>query len=129
MNFLVEELLIIMVLNLLLWGMILIVPPIVIRVKRIKYPKFTPWGLSVLNLIFVVREKESEPLIRHELAHVRQQQLFSPFGMAILMLVHYSWLFIRFRSSKLVYAHSVFERLANEAMSENGPLPNIFYIN
>ena len=129
MNVFLEELGFVFLIDLVLWGLILIIPPIVIRVNRIKYFSVSPWGMAFLNIIIVVRDRESEPLLRHEIRHVQQQQLYSPIGMALVILFHYTWLFLKHHSIRSVYLNSFLERQANEAMQKTSALPKILYVN
>jgi hypothetical protein len=122
------ELELVLFINLLLWAFILMVPPIVIRVNRIWYFKVRPSGMAFLNIILIKKDHFSEPILRHELEHVRQQRLFSPLGMSLLMLAHYGWLLIRYRSLGEVYKRSWLEKRANTAMAGVGKLPCILFI-
>lgn len=111
--------------NLFLWGLLLIFPPIIVPVKSIFHTGLRALGMSVLNFIFLKHGYIREPILRHELAHFRQLQLFSPFGITLIAFFHFLFLFIRYRSSLLVYQHSAFEKHANSKMYDSTELPGV----
>ncbi len=112
--------------NLLLWALVLWAPPVVIQVQRIPYGRLQPQGLTFLTLIVVRRDTYHEAVLRHEFVHVKQQRRYSPLGLALLLLVTYSYLLLRYRSAARVYQESWIEREANLQMYETQtPLPRI----
>lgn len=123
---LISELSIVLILNLLLWGFILAVPPLVFVMEKLWYFGARPAGLAFLNIIFIKRSHYSEAVLRHELAHVRQQRMLSPVGMALVMIVHYVCLLCKYKSIAGVYRNSWFEKQANAAMYQNAKIPRHF---
>ncbi|NUN09978.1 MAG: hypothetical protein HUU54_12475 [Ignavibacteriaceae bacterium] len=126
MEWLLLEIQVVLFLNLLMWGYVLIFPPVIVFVDEIRLLKLRPWGMALLNIIVIRRDRYSEPLLRHELEHVRQYRLFSPVGLALFILVHYTYLFIKYRSFALVYKYSLLEVWATNKMYDtSSPLPYI----
>jgi hypothetical protein len=70
-------------------------PPVVCRVS------WLPWeqarGLAFLNVIFISSRcgapgtADYEHLLRHELQHIKQQRIFSPWGCALFLGCWYFW--------------------------------------
>lgn len=118
-----EDLETILFIDLVLWAFVLLVPPIVIRTKRLWYFRARPSGMAFMNIILIKRDAYSERILRHELEHVKQQRMFSPFGMALFIILHYGWLLLRYRSFRETYKRSWLERKANEAMDKTGDMP------
>lgn len=112
-------------LNLLLWAFVLLVPPVVVFSEYILTPKLNASGVSIFSFVVIKQGHFSEEILRHELRHHRQQQLFSPFGLAIVLLFHYGYLYFKHRNVLAVYRHSLIEKQANEAMKEEYPLPGM----
>lgn len=129
------ELLFVIIPNFILWGLLLIMPPVAIRVKSI-FGLQNARGLSFLNLIFITDDcmKRGEGyvnmVLKHEHTHFMQQRIFSPLGLSLILLVHYLWLFVRYRSVMAVYQHSFIERWANRKMYDPEPVPReLFRVN
>lgn len=130
MEWFLLELQTVLVINLLLWGCLFIFPPVVIFVDELKVLKLRPWGLALLNFIFIRRDRYSESILRHELEHLRQFRLFSPVGLSIFILFHYGHQFAKYRSFVLVYRNSILEKWANDKMNDfSTPLPKIIFLN
>ncbi|MCC6548906.1 MAG: hypothetical protein IT279_02435 [Ignavibacteriaceae bacterium] len=128
MNIFRYELLLILVPNGILWGMLLILPPVAVKVKTILGMR-NARGLSFLNLIFITEDSIGRGegyvnmVLKHEFTHLTQQRIFSPLGLAVILLIHYLWLFIRHRSVMAVYEHSFIECWANRKMYDQTPVP------
>ncbi len=123
------EVCVVFMINLFMWGVILILPPIVIIRDEIKLFKLHPLGMTFLNIILITGKYNTKAVLKHELEHVRQHRIFSPVGLAIFILFHYSYLYYKHRSFSLVYKNSILEKWANEKMYSPGELPRyILYI-
>lgn len=117
------EILYLLIPNLVLWLYVWIVPPIVIRVEKLRYFGVDAFGMNILNFIILTEKGDTESVFRHEYEHLRQQQIFSPMGLALVILFHYGYLYIRYRSFAEVYRRSFIEKWANDKMYDSGPLP------
>lgn len=129
------ELLLVIIPNFILWGLLLIFPPVAIIVRAIPGLK-NARGLSFLNFIIITEDCISRGegyvnmVLKHEYTHFTQQRIFSPMGLSLILLIHYLWLFIRYRSILAVYQHSFIERWANRKMYDREPVPGeIFRVN
>lgn len=128
MNIFSSELMLIIIPNFILWGMLLILPPVAVKVKTILGMR-NARGLSFLNLIFITEDSIGRGegyvnmVLKHEYTHLTQQRIFSPLGLAVILLFHYLWLFIRHRNIQAVYEHSCIERWANRKMYDPAPAP------
>ncbi len=122
-DWLFNELFWLLIPNVILWLYVWIVPPVVIRVNRIKYFGVHPLGLNILNFIVITERGDSPYVIRHEYEHIRQQRWFSPLGLAVIIFFHYGYLYVRYRSFSEVYRRSFIERQANKMMYETDSLP------
>ncbi|GMU85138.1 MAG: hypothetical protein AMXMBFR48_03800 [Ignavibacteriales bacterium] len=128
MNIFASEMLLIIIPNFILWGMLLILPPVAVKVKTI-FGLRNARGLSFLNLIFITEnsigrgEGYINLVLKHEYTHLTQQRIFSPLGLSIVLLFHYLWLLIKYRSVMAVYEHSFIERWANRKMYDQTPVP------
>lgn len=128
MNIFASEMLLIIIPNFILWGMLLILPPVAVKVKTI-FGLRNARGLSFLNLIFITEnsigrgEGYINLVLKHEYTHLTQQRIFSPLGLSIVLLFHYLWLLIKYRSVMAVYEHSFIERWANRKMYDQEPVP------
>lgn len=118
------------ILNFILWLYIAVCPVIVIRVEMIRLFRLHPLGLTFLNIVFIAETWNEDFVLRHELAHVRQQRLYSPLGMALLIFFHYLYLLLKHRETRAVYRHSLFEKEANRRAADRSlPLPRMIVVN
>jgi hypothetical protein len=112
---------------LILWALVFIAPPVVIKVDRL-YAGAT--GLALPVFIFVVGDSNDE-VLRHELAHHRQMRRYSPLGVALFLGAWYGLGLARRRRhhSSLqdafneLWDRNPLEKQANKAMKEDTPLP------
>lgn len=118
-----NELFWVLIPNLILWLYLWIVPPVVIRVNRIRYFGLKVSGLNILNFIVITEPGDNPYVIRHEYEHLLQQRRFSPLGLAIIILFHYGYLYLRYRSFGEVYRRSWIEQQANRMMYNTESLP------
>lgn len=131
MEWLLFELKAVLLVNLLAWSVLLILPPVVILVEEIKLLHLRPQGMAVFFCIIIKRSSYSDAVVRHELEHLRQMRLFSPIGLAVFILFHYGYLYLRYRSFAMVYSQSLLEKWANDKMYNTAhPLPsNLIILN
>jgi len=126
-----EELLIASVVALALHLWVLVVPTLVVRVRRLHLGAA---GLALPGVVFLVDPSDGFAL-RHELAHQAQMRRFSPLGVALFLGVHYGGgalivLLVRRRRPRLhaLWARNPLEREANARAAENAPLPRLLWL-
>lgn len=110
------------------WAPVVLCPPIVILVDRIRLLPARVVGYCFMMMIQIRRDSYHALVLRHELEHLRQIRLFSPLGMGLFLLIHYGWLFLRHRRFGAVYEKSWIEKKARQAMMRATPLPRYILI-
>ena len=128
---LVEELLIVACVPLALHLWVLVMPTVVVPVRRIHLGAA---GLALPGVVFLTNPRDGFAL-RHELAHQDQMRRFSPLGVALFLGVHYGGgalieLLIHRRRPRLyaLWARNPLEREANARAAENAPLPYVLWL-
>jgi hypothetical protein len=125
--FFASDLLTLLGLDLVLWLWVWAVPTLVLRFR------FLPpgiLGLALPGLVLVRAETYSWPILRHELAHVRQMRRWSPLGTCLVQ----AWSYLlrplgilltqrRWPGARELYLANPLEREAFAAMDRDGPLP------
>lgn len=124
------EISITLLIGLTLWAWVLLVPPVVIKVRRLHVRGAL--GLALPGLIFLTPQAWNEQVLRHELAHQQQMRRYSPLGASLLLGWHYGIGLIRWRMRTGTWPsiwnlwHDIpLEREANEAMKASAPLPRV----
>jgi hypothetical protein len=126
-----EELLTVAAVALALHLWVLVVPTVVVPVRRLHLGAA---GLALPGLVFLVNPGDGFAL-RHELAHQDQMRRFSPLGVALFLGVYYGIgalraLLIDRRRPRLyaLWARNPLEREANARAAENAPLPRLLWL-
>ena len=128
---LIEELLILAVVSLALHLWVLVVPTVIVPVRRLHLGAA---GLALPGVVFLTNPRDGFAL-RHELAHQDQMRRFSPLGVALFLGVHYGGgalleLLIHRRRPRFsaLWACNPLERDANTRAAENAPLPRLVWL-
>jgi len=113
-----------------LWAWVLLVPPYVVRVRRLY---FGAGGLAVPGIIFLTDRRFDYPTLRHEYEHIRQMKRYSPLGLGVALGWYYGKGFLmgRFKKGRWpclweLWRNCPIEREANDAMKSAESLPRIF---
>ena len=128
---LVEELLIVACVPLALHLWVLVMPTVVVPVRRIHLGAA---GLALPGVVFLTNPRDGFAL-RHELAHQDQMRRFSPLGVALMLCAHYGWgglreLLVHRRRPRLqvLWARNPLEREANARAAERAALPRLLWL-
>jgi hypothetical protein len=113
--------------NLVLWAWVWLVPPVVVRTRRIL---FGARGMALPGLI-LLRFGEGESTLRHEMVHLRQMRRYSPLGTALLLGWHYGRGFVRYRRVDVptlwrLWSQNPLELEALRDMPLTNPLPKVW---
>lgn len=114
-----------------LWLWVAVMPPTVVRVRRLHVRGAR--AVTLPGLILVTEDAwDDERVIRHELEHHTQLRRFSPFGVAAFLGCHYVVGSVRRRvrdgrwpSFASMWETNPLERAAVRAMETSGPLPRL----
>jgi hypothetical protein len=112
--------------NLALWAWVWLVPPRLVRVRRLFGGAL---GLALPGLIFIREGHVTELVLRHELIHRDQMRRQSPLGTALLLGWHYAVGFLRGRGRVRfmdLYQSNPIEREAHLGQHRKDPLPRVF---
>lgn len=113
--------------NLVLWAWVWLVPPMVVRTRRLLAGAK---GMALPGLI-LLRPGEGESTLRHELVHLRQMRRYSPLGTALLLGWHYGNGFARHRRVDAptlwrLWSQNPLEHEAMQDMHLTTPLPKVW---
>jgi len=127
----VPDLMVLLAVNVVLWAWVVLVPPVVLRVRRLH---FGASGLALPGVIVIAEENAHgfppEVVIRHEIVHQAQFRRYTPVGAAVLLGWHYGLGVLRARcpeeaTLRHLWQNHPLENEANAAMTRTDPLPRL----
>ena len=127
------ELLIVLAVGFGPWIWVLLIPPVVIFVKRLHFNGAV--GLALPGVILLTDTTNAKQVLRHELTHQKQMRSYSPLGVAALLGWHYGRGFVRhfFHYHRVpsfwqLWRENPLEKEANLAMNLDEPLPRMIFL-